>query len=91
VIIEGDAMNVTDVDRIRRLAEAFTVKYDDFFQLREVDGRLGWAGAAEQAIEGRRATSPDSGILAFEVRATKAFGFAKGDTFSQTRWRFPTD
>jgi hypothetical protein len=27
--------------------------------------------------------------LVFEVRATKAFGFAKGATFSQTRWRFP--
>ena len=23
-----------------------------------------------------------------DVRPTKAFGFTKGDTFSQTRWRF---
>jgi hypothetical protein len=26
--------------------------------------------------------------LAFEVGATYAFAFAKGDTFSRTRWRF---
>lgn len=25
---------------------------------------------------------------AFEIRPMKAFGFGKGDAFSQTRWRF---
>jgi hypothetical protein len=27
-------------------------------------------------------------VLAFEIRPVKAFGFAKGDPFSQTRYRF---
>jgi hypothetical protein len=87
VVIEGEAVRVTDANRIRRLAAAFTAKYDDFFRLRAVDGRLGWADAAEGAIESRQA-GEDAGPLAFEVRATKAFGFGKGATFSQTRWRF---
>jgi hypothetical protein len=27
-------------------------------------------------------------VLVFEVAPRKAFGFGKGDRFSQTRWRF---
>jgi hypothetical protein len=27
-------------------------------------------------------------VLAFRVRASKAFGFRQGDVVSQTRWRF---
>jgi len=35
--------------------------------------------------------SDDGGnALVFEVRPMKAFGFGKGDRFSQTRWRFPS-
>jgi hypothetical protein len=78
VVVEGKAVRVTDEDRLRRLVDAFTRKYDDFFGLRLVDGHLEIAtGAADQP-------------LAFEVRATNAFGFGKGESFSQTRWRFPT-
>jgi hypothetical protein len=76
IVIEGDAVRVTDADRVSRFAEAITQKYDDFFGLRAVDGGLqGGAGATDVP-------------LAFEVRATKAFGFAKGGSFGQTRWRF---
>ena len=71
VVIEGEAVSVSDPDRLSRLATAFTEKYDDFFEMRVVDGRLRGGG-----IEN----------LAFEVRAAKAFGFGKGATFSQTRW-----
>jgi Pyridoxamine 5'-phosphate oxidase len=88
VVLEGEGIRVTDADRLGRLAEAFTAKYDDFFRLRIVDGLLGWADAAEQAIEGRKDADLEGGPIAFEVRATKAFGFGKGNTFSQTRWRF---
>jgi hypothetical protein len=87
VVIEGEAVRVSDSDRVRRLAEAFTAKYDDFFRLRAVDGRLTWADAAEDAIGGRQ-SGVEAGPLAFELCATKAFAFAKGANFSQTRWRF---
>jgi pyridoxine/pyridoxamine 5'-phosphate oxidase len=75
IVIEGEAAAVTDADRLSRLAEAFTEKYEDFFQFRFVDGRFEAAGSAE-------------GQLVFEVRPTKAFGFAKGESFSQTRWQW---
>ena len=76
VVVEGHAVPVTDVDRLERLASAFTDKYDDFFGFRVIDGRFsGGAGTSDE-------------ILAFEVRAEKALGFQKGERFSQTRWRF---
>jgi hypothetical protein len=76
IVIEGEALPVTDPARLRHFVDAIAQKYDDFFGLRMVDGHLqGGAGATDVP-------------LAFEVRATKAFGFAKGDSFGQTRWRF---
>jgi hypothetical protein len=76
IVVEGEAVPVIDADRLRRLVEAFAGKYDDFFGYRLQDGRLHATGAADAPVP-------------FELRATKAFAFAKGETFSQTRWRFP--
>jgi hypothetical protein len=76
IVIEGDALEVTDPARLGRFADALAEKYDHFFGIRVVDGRLqGGAGQTDRP-------------LAFEVRARKAFGFAKGASFGQTRWRF---
>jgi len=75
IVVEGEAIPVADADRLDRLAKAFTEKYEDFFKFRFVDGRFEAAGVSE-------------GQLVFEIRPAKAFGFAKGDTFSQTRWRW---
>ncbi len=75
VILEGEAVEVTDPDRLGHLVDAYRKKYDDWFKFRLEDGRF---------------TAP-GGIglnLVYDVRARKAFGFRKGDTFSQTRWRF---
>ena len=75
VVVEGDAVLVTDEARLQRLADAYVAKYDQLFVFEVREGAL-W-------IEG----SDDPG-LAYELRPTKAFGFGKGETFSQTRWRF---
>ncbi len=75
VILEGEAVEVTDADRLGRLVDAYRTKYDDFFQFRLEDGRLVAPGAIGDN-------------LVFDVRPRKAFGFAKGDVFSQTRWQF---
>jgi hypothetical protein len=75
VVLEGEAVDVTDADRLDRLVEAYRTKYDDWFQFRLVDGEFTAPGSIGPA-------------LVYDVRARKAFGFAKGDTFSQTRWRF---
>jgi uncharacterized pyridoxamine 5'-phosphate oxidase family protein len=75
VVVEGEAVLVTDEARLGRLADAYLAKYDQLFVFDVRDGAL-W-------IEG----SDDPG-LAYEIRTVKAFGFAKGDPFSQTRWQF---
>ena len=75
VIVEGEAVEVTDGDRLGRLVDAYRTKYDDFFQFRLEDGRFGAPGAIGDN-------------LVYDVRPRKAFGFTKGETFSQTRWRF---
>jgi hypothetical protein len=75
VILEGEAVQVTDADRLGRLVDAYRAKYDDFFQFRLADGRFVAPGAIGDN-------------LVYDVRPRKAFGFTKGETFSQTRWRF---
>lgn len=75
VVIEGEAVELTDVDRLQRIVDAFTEKYDDTFEFRVRDGGVHVGDSPDQA-------------LAFEVVARKVFAFAKGEQFSQTRWRF---
>jgi general stress protein 26 len=78
VVVEGEAVLVTDEAKLQRLADAYVAKYDQLFVFHVREGAL-W-------IEG----SEDPG-LAYEIRPTKAFGFGKGEPFSQTRWRFGDD
>jgi hypothetical protein len=75
VILEGEAIDVTDADRLASLVDAFRTKYDDWFGFRLEDGRF-------------TAPAAPGALLVYDVRVRKAFGFAKGDIFSQTRWRF---
>jgi general stress protein 26 len=75
VVLEGDAVEVADPDRLSRLVDAYRDKYDDWFGFRLVDGEFKAPGAPGPA-------------LVCDVVARKAFGFRKGDVFSQTRWRF---
>jgi hypothetical protein len=75
VIVEGEAVEVTDADRLNRLVDAYRTKYDDWFGFRLVEGRFSAPGAVGD-------------VLVYDVRPRKAFGFTKGDTFGQTRWRF---
>ena len=75
VILEGEAVGATDAIRLSALVDAFKTKYDDWFGFRLNDGRF----AADGGV---------GSILVYDVRADRAFGFTKGSTFSQTRWRF---
>jgi hypothetical protein len=88
VVLEGDALPVTDAGRLNSMAEALTDKYADFYRLRMVNGQLAWADDAEQAIEGRKDDITQERPMAYEVHPTKAFALGKGAMFSQTRWRF---
>lgn len=73
IVVEGHAVRVTDEDRLRRLAQLWESKYGETWHF---DVR----GGAFQHNPGE--------AWVFEVAPSTAFGFAKGDEFSQTRWRF---
>jgi hypothetical protein len=72
-VVESDAVNVRDDSRLQRIADAYEAKYGSEWHFDVRDGAFHHgAGMA----------------LVFEVAPTTAFGFRKGDPFSQTRWRF---
>jgi nitroimidazol reductase NimA-like FMN-containing flavoprotein (pyridoxamine 5'-phosphate oxidase superfamily) len=76
VVVEGDAVQVTDDAELRRIADLYESKYGE-------DWRFGVRDGVFTQSEG------EGVALVYEVAPRKAFGFRKGDEFSQTRWRFP--
>jgi hypothetical protein len=73
VVVEGEAVRLTDEQALGRLATAFENKYgaDWHYDVRD---------AAFAGPEGNLA-------LVFRVAPVRAFGFSRGE-FSQTRWVF---
>jgi general stress protein 26 len=72
LVVEGDALRVTDGADLQRVADEYAAKYDWQFTAR--DG----AFFNDQGGE----------AFVFRVVPSKAFAFGKGEPFSQTRWRF---
>jgi nitroimidazol reductase NimA-like FMN-containing flavoprotein (pyridoxamine 5'-phosphate oxidase superfamily) len=73
LVVEGEAVNVRDEARLQRVADAYVAKYGEVWRFDVRDG----------------AFHHDAGTaLVFEVAPRTAFGFGKGERFSQTRWRF---
>ena len=75
VVVEGEAVQVTDDTVLKRVAEAFTAKWD---------GRWQWT-ASGGAFRGSDGTGE---ALVFSVKPAKVFAHAKGDPFSATRHKF---
>ncbi len=72
VVVEGEAVRVTDPRQLVRLAAAWTQKWDGRWQYE----------VAQDGFRHERGT-----VLVFAVRPAKVLAFAKGG-FSQTRYRF---
>ena len=72
VVVEGEAVGVTDDDTLQRLAEQWRGKWNGQWRYEVHDGAFRHGGGT---------------ALVFSVRPTKVFAFAKG-TFGQTRHRF---
>ena len=73
VVVEGDAVQVTDNDTLGRLAKAWTTKWDGRWKFDVHSGTF---------------HHEDGGTaLVFSVKPTKILAFAKG-VFSQTRYQF---
>ena len=76
VVVEGDAVRVSDDARLQRIADGYVTKYGNDWRFAVRDGAF------------RHGGDESSVALVFEVAPKIAFGFGKGDEFSQTRWRF---
>lgn len=73
LVVEGEAVRVTEEPVLRALADLYVEKYGPDWTFGVRDGVfVGGGGEA----------------LVFRVTPRTAFGFAKGDRFGQTRWRF---
>jgi len=77
VVVEGDAVQVTDEVVLRDVAAAFTARWDGRWQFAVRDGAFGDPGddAPGQA-------------QVFRVGPAKVFAHAKGDPFGATTYRF---
>jgi len=73
VMVEGDAVQLTDDDMLERLATAWATKWDGRWDYEVRNGTFHHKGGGA--------------ALVFSVTPTKILAFAKG-TFSQTRHRF---
>jgi nitroimidazol reductase NimA-like FMN-containing flavoprotein (pyridoxamine 5'-phosphate oxidase superfamily) len=74
VMVEGEAVPVTDQDELRRLAEAWTRKWDGRWHYEAADGGFRHTGGGEP-------------VPVFTVRPAKVLAFGKG-AFSHTRHVF---
>jgi general stress protein 26 len=74
IVLEGAAVQERDNATLQRVADAYLSKYGEDWRFTVRDG-------AFLNQEGGQA-------LVYEVPPTTAFGFGKGETYSQTRWRF---
>jgi len=72
LVVEGDAVTVTDRSELQRVADAYEAKYGSEWHFDVND-----SGFEHEA----------GNALVFEISPAKAFGFAKG-SFSQTTWTF---
>jgi nitroimidazol reductase NimA-like FMN-containing flavoprotein (pyridoxamine 5'-phosphate oxidase superfamily) len=75
VVVEGDAVQVTDSAVLTRLAQAWAHKWDGRWQFAAHDGGF------RNSVSGFRSE-------VFSVEPTKIYGHAKGDPFGHTRHRF---
>lgn len=72
VILEGTAVRQLDPGTLQRLADAYAAKYEGW-RFTVGDGGLDGEGGL---------------AIVFSVTPDRAFGFQRGETFSQTRWSF---
>jgi general stress protein 26 len=78
IVVEGKAREVSDELELGRVADAYAAKYPSDFT--EPDGT--WFGLDDAIRSGRS--------LLYRVAPVTAFAFGKGESFSQTRYRFPS-
>jgi pyridoxine/pyridoxamine 5'-phosphate oxidase len=76
VVVEGQAVEVGDGAELERVANSYESKYGVHFTAPEGT----WFGLGDAIRAGK--------VPLYRVTPTIILGFAKGEQFSQTRWRF---
>ncbi len=76
LVVEGEAVEVSDESELRAVAETYESKYGA--RLTAPEGT--WFGLGDEIR--------NSGVLVYRVAPSTAYGFAKGALFGQTRWAF---
>jgi len=76
VVVEGQAVEVSDRTQLDRVADAYESKYGA--RVTAPEGT--WFGLSDSIRAGR--------VLVYRVKPTTVLGFAKCEQFGQTRWRF---
>jgi len=77
VVVEGEAAQLRDDARLRRIADAYVSKYGEEWRFGVRDGTFVHIGPLEGTV-----------ALVYEVAPVTILAFRKGEEFSQTRWRF---
>jgi len=75
VVVEGDAVRISDHESLQRLADAYGAKYGDFWRFEVGDGVLSHGEHGE------------IGAALFRIDPAKVLAFAK-DPHGQTRYRY---
>jgi hypothetical protein len=83
VVVEGEAVRVTDDALLRRLARAWATKWDGRWTYAVTDGGFEHSEAAPEATSD---APPGPAVLVFAVVPDKILAFGK-DPFSHTRYR----
>jgi nitroimidazol reductase NimA-like FMN-containing flavoprotein (pyridoxamine 5'-phosphate oxidase superfamily) len=78
VVVEGDAVRVTDDNALKRIAAAFTKKWDGRWEVEARDGGFHHPGADAGA----------DAAMVFSVAPAKVYAHAKGDPFGATTHKF---
>jgi nitroimidazol reductase NimA-like FMN-containing flavoprotein (pyridoxamine 5'-phosphate oxidase superfamily) len=76
VVVEGQAVEVGDAAERQQVVNTYESKYGAHFTAPEGT----WFGLGDAIRAGK--------VLLYRVTPTTVLGFAKGEQFSQTRWRF---
>src|SRR5450755_2500415 len=76
LVVEGQAAKVSDMAELRSVADTFESKYGTHFTAPEGT----WSGLGD--------TIRHDETLVLRVAPLTAFGFGKGNPYSQTRWSF---
>jgi nitroimidazol reductase NimA-like FMN-containing flavoprotein (pyridoxamine 5'-phosphate oxidase superfamily) len=81
LVVEGEAAQLRDDTRLQRVADAYESKYGSEWRFTIRDG------AFHHDPDSLRGADTGEAVV-YEVTPTTVFGFGKGNTYSQTRWRF---